>query len=50
MFAPLSLESVFFDRVAPVPDVISTPNRDVFVHDVTTVMENVCQEMGAGLY
>lgn len=39
-----------FDRAAPVPDVIATPDRNAFLHDVTAVVENVCQEMGASLH
>jgi hypothetical protein len=38
-----------FDRAAPVPDVIATPDRNAFLHDVTAVVENVCQEMEASL-
>jgi hypothetical protein len=39
-----------FDRAAPVPDVIPTPDRNAFLHDVTAVVESVCQEMGASLH
>lgn len=37
------------DRAAPVPDVIATPDRNAFLHEVTAVVESVCQGMGAGL-
>jgi hypothetical protein len=39
-----------FDRAAPVPDVIATPDRNAFLHEVTAVVENVCQEMRASLH
>jgi energy-coupling factor transporter ATP-binding protein EcfA2 len=38
-----------FDRAAPVPDVIPTPDRNAFLHDVTAMVESVCQELGASL-
>ncbi|MFL6796832.1 MAG: hypothetical protein ACJ8F3_05415 [Xanthobacteraceae bacterium] len=38
------------DRAAPVPDVIPTPDRNAFLHDVTAVVEGVCQEKGASLH
>jgi hypothetical protein len=39
-----------FDRAAPVPDVVPTPDRNAFLHDVTAAVENVCQKMGASLH
>jgi len=32
---------------ASVPDVIPTLDRDAFLHDLTALVESVCQEMGA---
>lgn len=38
-----------FDRAAPIPDVIATPDRNAFLREVTALVESVCREMGASL-
>jgi GTPase Era involved in 16S rRNA processing len=39
-----------FDRAAPVPDVIPTRDRNAFLYDVSSVVEDVCQKFGADLH
>jgi len=38
-----------YDRAAPVPDVTPSPDRNSFLHEVATLVESICKEMGASL-
>lgn len=38
-----------FDRAAPIPAAIATPDRNAFLHEVVAIVEGGCQEMRAGL-
>jgi hypothetical protein len=38
-----------YDRAAPVPDVVPSPDRNSFLNDVAALVEGVCVEMGAQL-
>jgi len=38
-----------YERAAPVPDVIPSPDRNSFLNDVAALVEGVCEEMGAHL-
>ncbi len=38
-----------YERAAPVPDVIPSPDRNSFLNDVAALVEGVCAEMGAHL-
>jgi len=38
-----------YDRAAPIPDVIPSPDRNAFLYEVATVVENICKELGASL-
>jgi hypothetical protein len=38
-----------YERAAPVPDVIPSPDRNSFLNDVAALVESVCAEMGAQL-
>lgn len=38
-----------YERAAPIPDVTPSPDRNSFLHEVATVVESVCEEVGAKL-
>ena len=38
-----------YERAAPVPDVMPSPDRNSFLHEVAAVLESVCDEVGAKL-
>lgn len=38
-----------FERVAPIPDVTPSPDRNSFLHEVSAVIEGMCNEVGARL-
>jgi len=38
-----------YERAAPIPDAIPSPDRNSFLHDVATLVEHVCLEGGAAL-
>ncbi|MDS4029837.1 MAG: hypothetical protein RKO66_07170 [Candidatus Contendobacter sp.] len=38
-----------YERAAPIPDVIPSPDRNSLLHEVAAVVDGVCKEMGADL-
>ena len=38
-----------YERAAPIPDVTPSPDRNSFLHEVASVVETVCEEIGAKL-
>lgn len=38
-----------YDRAAPIPDMTPSPDRNAFLHEVATLVEDVCAEGGATL-
>jgi hypothetical protein len=38
-----------YERAAPIPDVTPSPDRNSFLHEVASVVETVCEEVGAKL-
>lgn len=38
-----------YDRAAPIPDSTPSPDRNSFLHEVASVVDTVCQEVGATL-
>lgn len=38
-----------YERAAPVPDVVPSPDRNSFLNDVAALVEGVCEEVGARL-
>ncbi len=38
-----------YERAAPIPDVTPSPDRNSFLHEVASVVESVCEEVGAKL-
>ena len=39
-----------YDRAAPIPDEIPSPDRNSFLHEVAAVVESVCRDLGASLH
>ena len=38
-----------YDRAAPIPDLTPSPDRNAFLHEVASMVESVCEEVGARL-
>jgi hypothetical protein len=38
-----------YERAAPVPDIVPSPDRNSFLNDVAVLVEGVCAELGAQL-